>query len=335
MEGFTVYRLPCVVELILDFNILLNMRATLKKIKPDVVHIHEPIQGGSALAALHKDLGFKLVVDQHAYSTTFDETDTSLKNKIAHFQFMLLRRPIANYALNRADAITAVLEKVKQFTVKVHEIPPQRVEIVPLGMDEKLFKFDEASRKKIRKELGITDKTVLILTAGRIDRAKKFDKLIKAFNKLKNQVRTRLLIIGTGDDEYERELRQLVSNLNLDDRITFIKFVNKSKLAAYYSAADIGFWNKATVTLIEAMGCKLPLVIPNQPTMIAYVDNKNGLLFKDGDVDSLTEKFLALATNAKRRAEMGERAIELVEKKYSYKVTAKKMLKIYQRCLNE
>jgi hypothetical protein len=81
IDGFTVYRLPSVAELFLDFNLIMNIRDTLKKIKPDLIHIHEPILGGSALAAGHRDLGFKVVVDQHGYATTFEETDT-LKNRV-------------------------------------------------------------------------------------------------------------------------------------------------------------------------------------------------------------------------------------------------------------
>ena len=334
LDGFTVYRLPSAIELFLDLNLILNMRSTLKKIKPELVHCHEPILGGSALAAAHKDLGFKLVVDQHAYATTFQETD-SFKNKVVHYQYLILRKRIANYALKRADAIVAVTERTKQFMVDVHGIPADKIEVVNLGVDEKLFKFDAVARARVRKELGVSEKTPVILTAGRLDPAKKLDQLVKAFKKLRNRLETRLVIIGTGDEAVEHRLHKLVETLGLGKSVKFIKFVNKSKLAEYYSAADVGFWNKASITIIEAMGCKLPVVIPDQTTIKAYVANKNGLLFAEDDVDALSEQLYALALDKKQRLKMGERAVELVARKYSYRMTAKRLLKIYKRCLTE
>ena len=334
LDGFTIYRLPSAIELFLDLNLIMNMRSTLKKIKPELVHCHEPILGGSALAAGHKDLGFKLVVDQHAYATTFQETE-SFKNKVVHYQYLLLRKRIANYALKRADAIVAVTERTKQFMVDVHGIPADKIEVVPLGVDEKLFKFDAVARARVRKELGVSEKTPLILTAGRLDPAKKLDQLIKAFKKLINRLEARLVIIGTGDEAVEHGLHRLVKTLDLSKSVKFIKFVNKSKLAEYYSAADVGFWNKASITIIEAMGCKLPVVIPDQTTIRAYVANKNGLLFAENDVDALSDQLYALASDKKQRLQMGERAVGLVERKYSYRMTAKQLLKIYKRCLTE
>ncbi|WP_455392798.1 glycosyltransferase family 4 protein [[Eubacterium] cellulosolvens] len=334
MDGFTVYRLPSVAELFLDLNLVMNIRSALKKIKPELVHLHEPILGGSAMAAGHKDLGYKLVVDQHSYATTFEETET-LKNRFVHYQYILLRKRFANYAFKRADAIVAVTERTKKFLVEFFSVPEEKIEVVSLGVDEKLFSFNPEARERIRNELKVAEDTPLIITAGRFDRAKKLDQLIRAFAGLRQQQKARLVVIGTGDDEIERELHQLVKKLMLGKSVTFIKFVKKSLLSSYYSAADIGFWNKASITIIEAMGCKLPVVLPDQGTIKNYVENKNGLLFPEDDVDSLQEQLLELAVNVNRREQMGKRALELVEKRFSYKVTTKKLLGIYQRCLNE
>jgi glycosyltransferase involved in cell wall biosynthesis len=219
--------------------------------------------------------------------------------------------------------------------VDVHKIPEDNIEIVPLGVDEKTFRFKQSERNRIRKELGISSDTTLVLTAGRFDPAKKMDQLIRAFSSLKKRTKAKLLIIGTGDDAIERQLHHLVKKLNLENSVKFIKFVEKSKLASYYSAADIGFWNKASITIIEAMGCKLPVVLPDQGTIRAYVENKNGLLFPENDIESLQDRLYELATAPERRVRMGVHALELVEKKYSYKVTTKKLLKIYKRCLGE
>jgi glycosyltransferase involved in cell wall biosynthesis len=332
LDGFTVYRLPTLIEFLTDFNIILNLRETLKAIKPDIVHIQEPIQGGSALAAGHKDLGFKILAEQHAYATTFQET-RSLKNTVAHIQYMFLRKPFGNYAYKRADAITAVNERAKQFMVKTQNIPEDKVEVVPLGTDLDMFKFNKTARKSIRGELGISNETSMILTAGRFDKAKKLEHLINAFNKVQSKLDTFLVLIGSGDDEYENSLKSLVKSLGLEKKVKFIKFVKKSKLPEYYSAAEIGFWNKASITILEAMSCRLPVILPEQPTIKFYITNDNGLFYPEDDVESLAKQLLTLASDPGLRVKMGKNAAELVKSEFSYDATTKKYLEIYERIL--
>ena len=175
----------------------------------------------------------------------------------------------------------------------------------------------------------------MILTAGRIDRAMKYEQLLSAFSELNKKVDSKLVILGSGDEDYERELHSEVSKLGLKKSVKFIKFVKKNLLSGYYSAADIGFWNKASITILEAMNCKLPVVIPDQNTIKPYVSNNNGLLFAENDVDMLREQLLKLASDKKGREKMGMRGRELVEEKYSYGATTEQYLKIYERLLNE
>ena len=334
LDGFTVYRLPILIEFLTDISILMNVGSTLKKLNPDIVHLHEPIQCGSAVAAHHKRLGFKLVVEQHGYATTFDKAPT-LKNKVAHYLFMYLRCPAANYAFSRADAITCINDQAKRFMVSVQGLPEDKIKVISLGTDDETVKFDKHARARLRKELGIAPETILIVTAGRLDRAKKYEQLIKAFSGLRKQLDTRLLLIGSGDAGYEGELKQKVKKMGLKKDIIFMKFVNKSLLPEYFSAADIGFWNKEAITIIDAMSCKLPLVLPDQVTVEHYIANDNGLSFPDGDVAGLEEALLKLGTDAALRKKMGKRGRELVKRKFSYNATTAKYLQIYKRLLKD
>jgi glycosyltransferase involved in cell wall biosynthesis len=334
MDGFTVYRLPILVEFLTDISIIMNVGSTLEKIKPDLVHLHEPIQCGSAVAALHKGLGFKLVVEQHGYATTFDKAPT-LKNKVAHYLFMCLRRPVANYAFSKADAITCINDQAKKFMVEIQKLPEEKIRVIPLGTDDEKVKFDKVARSRIRGELGIEPGTILIITAGRIDRAKKYELLIEAFSKLKKKIDVKLLLIGSGDLEYENELKERVKSEGLDKNIMFMKFINKSLLPEYFSAADIGFWNKEAITIIDALSCGLPVVLPDQVTIKHYILNDNGLFFTDKDVKSLQEQLYKLATDKQLRKAMGGRGVELVKKRFSYDVTTQKYLKVYEHVLGK
>jgi len=183
IEGIKVHRLPTAIELLVlyDFVLVKNLRKVLQEVKPDIVHSHEPIQGTSALAAFHKDIGYKLVVDKHGYATSYQEADTP-KDRLVRLEYHLLRVPISASSFSKADAIIAVTQQTKDFLVKTHKVDPARIDVVPLGVEEKLFHPRPIQAVKVRREVKVAKDELLVLTAGRHDSGKKLEDLIIAFS---------------------------------------------------------------------------------------------------------------------------------------------------------
>lgn len=145
-----------------------------------------------------------------------------------------------------------------------------------------------------------------IITVGRITQIKRLDILIEAISIMKSKnIPVRLDIIGavvlSSDIEYDKRLREMVKNKNLDGDIAFIGSIANKDLPRYYWNSDIfvnlcptGGLDKA---VLEAMASGLPTVVSNK----AFREHLNGftdeLLCKEDNAEDCAEKIISLHTN--------------------------------------
>lgn len=103
--------------------------------------------------------------------------------------------------------------------------------------------------------------TVVIGALGRFDRTKGFDFLIKAIDNLKNCDKKIILNIA-GAGYFEDELRFLVSNLNLSDRVNFLGWIEDKK--KFFAEIDIfclpSLNEPFGLVLLEAMKYAKPII---------------------------------------------------------------------------
>jgi glycosyltransferase involved in cell wall biosynthesis len=334
VNGLKVYRLPCVIETLLDFIIIIGVGQTLSKIKPDVVHCHGAKQGTQVFSALNKGQGYKLVVDEHDQGPTYSSEPT-LKNNIAGFEYFILRRRICRYIYKKADALVAITPQTKKFLMDLYKIPEDQIELLTLGVNTDMFFFNESKRQDIRNKLGIKGDQLLLITTGRLIKEKKTEILIKAFGNLSKKYKIKLLIIGRGDEDHMADLKNIAAKVDPKGNIIFQGFAPPSELPYYYSAADIGIWGKESITIIEAMACGLPLVIADMDTMKHLASYENGLTFQPGDQSELESCLEKIISDKALRNNMRKNSINAAKNRYSYDVRTKKLLNIYERVLNE
>lgn len=139
------------------------------------------------------------------------------------------------------------------------------------------------------------DTTLVILAAGRLTVAKDYPTLIRAFKKILNKQKVRLVILGEG--ELRSEIEKLILQLNLKEHTFLPGFVENpydwmraSSLFVLSSA-----WEGLPSVLIEAMACGIPVVSTNCPSGPSEIleNGKWGRLVPVGDVDALAGAMLA------------------------------------------
>lgn len=323
-EGFMIHRGRTRYEILYDYIVYDGVEEALRKISPEVVHAHGPWQHGTRVAArLRSDLGYALVIDEHAYSTTYDQS-RSLRNSLLDMEYRTLRAPKARYALSRADAVVAVSEETDRFLSQFYG--SKNVHMIPLGVDHRLFCRDDISRKRVRTDLGIGDDEILIVSAGRIERAKRLDVIVKGA--LLCGERIRLMMVGQGDREYVRELEAIS-----DDRVIFVGFKTSRELSSIYSASDIGIWGKASITIREAMSCSLPILLLDTPDMRSLLRWDNGLKCEP-TLQGISTAIAGLSRDALQRERMGRNGRMAVEKHLSVEVQSRRLLEVYAKALS-
>lgn len=115
-------------------------------------------------------------------------------------------------------------------------IPAERIALAPHSIDTNRFAADTASHdvmaEQWRRELGISDESVVILFAGKLQPKKNPFLLLAAFRTLRNG--SHLLFVGNG--ELEGALRQEAAAVA---NVHFMPFQNQSAMPAVYRAGDV------------------------------------------------------------------------------------------------
>jgi glycosyltransferase involved in cell wall biosynthesis len=159
------------------------------------------------------------------------------------------------------------------FTQKLLEdagVSPERVEILPGGVDVKFF----ADGRSCREELGMSEEYFYLLTACRLVEKKGLDTLVEAVGLLRDRgVKLRLLIAGEGGSR--KCIEDSVARLGLSESVLLLGYVDRERLRGYLHVSDLfvlpsrevvdartGLRDAETMgrVLCEASACGLPVV---------------------------------------------------------------------------
>ena len=176
----------------------------------------------------------------------------------------------------------------------------------------------EQEQKELKKELGIAEENKVILFTGRIVEEKGVRELLQAFQQIKYNNVT-LLIIGSANfgsktnTPYEKEVSQIIKKSS--KQIVFTGFVHQTKLYKYYNIADIAimpslFQDPAPLVGIECQATGTPLIATRVGGIPEYVTKETAILInKDQDmIKNLADKIDFLLNNPEIMKNMGEKA---------------------------
>lgn len=222
-----------------------------------------------------------------------------------------VRRLEARQFSRRDGVVVAVSRMVAADLAAHHGVTPDRIRIVPNGVDPTRFHPpDPEVRARMRAELGIGD-DVLYLFAASNPRLKGFVPLIRAFARAAaRRAGLRLVVIGRDADP---AMRRLVNRFGLGRAVLFAGRVDDPP--AYYAAADVfvlpTYYDACSLTVLEARACGLPVITTMQNGAAdLLIDGRDGCLVPDaGDVPALTGAILRLA-EADARAAAGGTALD-------------------------
>ena len=117
--------------------------------------------------------------------------------------------------------------------------------------------------------------------------------------------------------------------------VVFEKFMAQAELPSWYSAADCGFWGKASITIIEGMACRLPIIVPELDTVSHLISHNNARPFTDFRVNEIKKCFEYILKNQKTRERMGKNSEKAVLNEFNYRHRTEKLMKIYETCFND
>jgi glycosyltransferase involved in cell wall biosynthesis len=301
--------------------------------RPDIIHAHNVVTIPTwQVLAGNRRRRYPLVLDDH--NNYFNIEPYTLSKKLFYAAFRHVLRPLWIDSVGR---VMPASHEVRTLIRKEFGIDESRTTLVHLGADPERFRRRPEQGLAVRARLGIPSDAIVIVNAGKITPNKDSHVLLRAMGPVAaREPRARLLMIGNAPPDYRAELERLIAGHNLATHVTWVPFADNADLPDFYSAGDVGVWpGDWSVTVLEAAGCALPLVLPDRPYAYYSLRNHNGLTFARGDSQALAEALLQLVTDATLRTAMGLRSRDLIEDDLNWDAIARQTIEIYQQVIGE
>ena len=309
---------------------LRGLRDTLRRIRPDIVHVHGPV-GTLCIQAFitARSLDIPAVVDNHL--CYFNLRPYDLKKRI--YYRTLFRRVILPRFKSAVGRYIPLMPDSEAVLHNELGIPYDRMTHSTLGADTHTFRYKADDRERIRQDLGIPVEAPVIAFLGRIGPEKQVDVLVSAWKRVAEKRDAHLLLIGPATKAMEQDLLSLVENRHRE-MLTITGHIANADLPAYLSAADVGVWpGDPGIAMIEAMSCSLAIVHTN-PYYIAWMsDYENAELFPSGDSQALAQTLDSILGNPDKLARMRRQSRHLAEAIFDWRVVATRTNSIYEEVM--
>lgn len=307
----------------------------LKKIfqaeKIDVVHVLLPMSGALIALRAARALNIKTVAHSHSQP----------ENLFMDMPKMI--QPILGKIWNRYLAwVYAQAELIiypTEFGYKLlHHLTKKDKSFAVISNGVNIDRYKIKAIGDFYQRFNIPEDTVKIIYVGRLFPEKSIDTLIKALPQIiKEYPKIHVMLAGAG--HVRPKLEKLVEGLNLKKYVTFLGLISDEDKILAYNAGDIfispSFAELEGMTVLEAMACGKPVVIPNASMNAAkFFINGNGFLFESKNHRDLARQTLRLIVDPELRKTMGKNSLEQV-KNYDINKSVDKLEAVYYSVLDE
>jgi glycogen(starch) synthase len=292
----------------------------------DVVHAHDWMvaDAGRAIAAGARR---PLVLTLHAteHGRRFGRLDDALHRRVHEAE----RRAVAT-----ADRVVVCSPAMRHEAV-AHGARPDRVHVVPAGVDAERWQVGAADRDHARERWAGAAQH-LVVAAGRLEWEKGFSTLLRAVPAvLQRQPSTQVVIAGQGS--YEPVLRRLADELGVTPHLTLPGRLGSRELAALLGAADAvvvpSRYEPFGLVALEAQAAGAPVVVTRTGGLgDLVVDGRTGRVVAPGDVDRLAQVLVELGADDALRDRL-RRAGQAHARTRTWQDVARRLERVYAGAL--
>lgn len=300
-----------------DWKAAKRFKNLIQTFTPDIIHAHQ--YSPFFYSVLAKTRNQKLIFTEHG----------------RHFpdRVGLLRKVFNLWAQFKANQVTAVCDFSRKRLIHKELIWFRKIILIPNGV--KVRNLDSVNVNRIKKELGMNSTGLVIGFVGRLHRVKNPLLLLQTFFSLAEQYpESHLLFIGSG--ELESALRKKVVQKKMHKRVTFAG--SKYPVYSFYKAMDLlvlpSVSEGASVTLLEAMAAKVPVVASDVGGNLELIDDGiDGRIFESGNRNSLRKVLKDFLVNPQIFQEYAKKAHRKIIHKYQQTQMIDSYKRLYERLL--
>ncbi|MBS4753716.1 glycosyltransferase [Nocardioides sp. zg-ZUI104] len=232
-----------------------------------------------------------------------------------------------------ADAVVAVSPYLAA-QLEVYGVPAGSVHVVENAVENPVESPVEnavaspagassRTRAAVRAALGIAEDEVVVLCAARLAEQKRHDLLVEAWPR----VADRAVLLLAGDGPTRGRVRAAVADAGLDGRVRLLG--ERSDVDRLLGAADLVVlptdWEGLPISVLEAMAAGVPVVVSRVGGVLETLGEAVRLV-APGSAAALADALAELVDDPHRRATLGARGRELVQRRFA----AERMLAGYR-----
>lgn len=245
----------------------------------------------------------------------------------------LYDRLLGGRELAGVDAFIALQESERELALQ-HQVPAERIAIIPLGLGPDGFEPRPAPGR-LRRRCRVRPEQPLILFLGRINRKKGADMLVEAFARLDPALDARLVIAGPDDGQLAL-VRSLVEWYGLEGRVIFTGLLTGDDVPAAFLDADLFVLpcraDTFPMAMIEACSLGTPMVVTDR-CQIAHLVEGRVADVAPFEPQAFADAMSALLADADRRTLYRGNCPQVLADTFSLPAAVDKLECLYERLI--
>ena len=321
---------------IINFPIFFNPRylitifRSIISFKPEFIHAHDLPMVPIALF-FGKLFRLPVIFDMHE---NYPEALKAFQKKgLMNFIFKNYKaaKVLEKICIKMSDAIITVVKENSDRLIR-QGVDSKKIFIISNTVDLQTFALEPSDAAIIKKYEGNT----ILLYAGYVTPERGLDVVVRGLSILKNTLpNVKLLIIGNGI--FVASLKQLTSELVLNEFIEFIDWPGHDKLSTYFKLADIfispqpkcEFWDTTIPhKLFEYMSKSKPVLAADSKANKRVIEETNaGLTYESGNPEDFSEIVLKILSS---NIPFGENGLKAVKENYNWQKDSRVLINLYR-----
>lgn len=212
----------------------------------------------------------------------------------------ILANRVTKRILKESERVVVPSEFFMKEVIERYSISNEKVIVYPSsGVNEEIFyPIDDSGRQRTRRSYGWGSNEIILGFVGRLISGKGWDTFLEISRRLPDEYR--FVLVGSGPELNKCE--SMISEFNLNQRLTLISLLDQTELAEIYNACDLlvnstRLQESLCLVALEALSCGTPVLANSQARVHEeyIISGFNGYLYNN---DSIENAVLAIETFA-------------------------------------
>lgn len=332
-------RWPVLRELALMRRLGQRMEAVARDIQPDLIHAHSPVLNVLPALKVGAQLGIPVVYEIRAFWEDAAVDHGSTREDSPRYR---LTRALETHAIRQAAHVFTICEGLRADIVG-RGIPSAKVTVIPNAVDVGAFQLAQAPDPALQQRWGLQGRTVIGFI-GSFYAYEGLDLLVRALPALV-QARPDVCLLLVGGGPQDANLKALVAELGLTDRVVFTGRVPHHEVNRYYDLINVLAYPRHSMRLTELVTPLKPLEAMAQGHLFVASDvgghqelvqhGQTGILFKADSAEALTQALLDLLNKPARWPALRANGRQFVESVRNWRNSVANYKPVYEALTRE